>query len=74
MGLAAINLLIGPAERAQVPFNGPDEQGNRAFLFFAGMSAYGAVDADRGHGPVLFCDVLCHHKTIFTEGSFRSAS
>jgi len=49
MGLAAVDLFIGPAEGTQVPFNGPDEQVNRAFLLFAGMTAYGAVDADFGH-------------------------
>lgn len=74
MGLAAIDLFIGPAEGAKAPFNFPDEQVNRTPLLFAGMTAYGAVNAEFGHGPVFFCDVLCHHNTIFTDGTFRSAS
>jgi len=39
MGLTAINLFIGPTEGAKAPFNFPDEQVNRTFLLFAGMTA-----------------------------------
>jgi hypothetical protein len=74
MGLAAIDLFIGPAEGAKAPFNFPDEQVCKASLFFTGMTADGAVDAGFSHGPVLFCDVLSHHNTIFTDGSLHSAS
>jgi hypothetical protein len=74
VGLAAINPLIGPAEGAEVSLNGPDEQVNRASLFFSGMTADRAVDAGFGHGTVFRCDISFHHNTIFTDGSFRSAS
>jgi len=74
MGLAAINLLVGPAVGAQLPFNDPDEQVRRPFLFFAGMTADGAADAGFGHKAVFFRNVFRHHNTSFTDGSLHNAS
>ena len=74
MGLATMDLFIGPAEWAKAPFNRPDKHVNGTFLLFAGMAAHRAVFADHGHGPVLFGYFSFIHKTTFTDGSFRSAS
>lgn len=74
MGFAAMDLFISPAKGAKIPFNRPDKHVNGAFLLFTGMAAYGTVDADSGHDPVLFGNFSSVHKTTFTDGSFRSAS